>query len=171
MQHNFLIALDFTLSQEGGYVNDPADPGGETNFGISKRFHPGEDIKNMTKDRAAQIYQAKYWEPAMCSILPTPVDIVHFDTAVNMGVVKAGKILQLTLNRYMNGSLRVDGVIGKATLKEMEMAPLRPIFYAYIIERLNAYRQVCAETHTQKRFLFGWINRVMALRDYIDEHI
>ena len=66
----FETAIAFVLSEEGGYSNDPNDPGGETNFGISKRSHPNVDIKNMTQDEAESIYKYLYWDACRCESLP-----------------------------------------------------------------------------------------------------
>lgn len=77
---------------EGGYVDDPEDPGGETNHGISKRAHPNEDIKNMTIERAKQIYREQYWDAAGCNDLPLPHALLVFDCAVNQGVQVAQRL-------------------------------------------------------------------------------
>ena len=89
----FEDALKFVLKWEGGYSNDPNDPGGETKFGISKKAYPYEDIKNMTLERAEKIYYENYWLKAGCDKLTSPLDIVVFDTAVNMGVSRAKEFL------------------------------------------------------------------------------
>lgn len=105
-------ALQFLLRPdvEGGYINDPSDPGGETNFGISKRAYPDEDIKNLTKDKVGAIYHKDYWDKCRCSELPPGVDLVVFDIAVNQGADTAIRLLQLALG------ITVDGVIGPNTL-------------------------------------------------------
>ena len=54
--------IQITLEHEGGYVHDPTDLGGETNFGIAKRFYPDVDIKNLTEDGAKEIYKRDYWD-------------------------------------------------------------------------------------------------------------
>ena len=87
-------AIAFALSWEGGYSNDPDDPGGETNFGISKRYHPNEDIKNMTKERAMEIYKGSYWYAMKCDELPYPLDMVVFDCAINPGLGRAQMFLE-----------------------------------------------------------------------------
>ena len=81
----FEDALKFVLKWEGGYSNDPNDPGGETKFGISKRSYPNLDIKNLTLKQAKEIYFQNYWLKAGCDKLTSPLDIIVFDTAVNMG--------------------------------------------------------------------------------------
>ena len=89
MNKNFDRAIDFVLRHEGGYVNDPRDPGGETNFGISRRAYPTLDIKNLTKEQATGIYRKDYWDKVGGDILPWPWDLILFDTAVNQGVAWA----------------------------------------------------------------------------------
>lgn len=87
--NRFYNALTFTIAREGGYVNDPDDPGGETKWGISKTFHPDEDIKNLSPERAAEIYYNEYWVPSGASELPAPLCTVVFDSAVLCGVSRA----------------------------------------------------------------------------------
>ena len=89
----FEDALKFVLKWEGGYSNDPNDPGGETKFGISKRSYPNLDIKNLTLEQAKEIYLQNYWLKADCDKLTSPLDIIVFDTAVNMGVSRAKEFL------------------------------------------------------------------------------
>jgi len=102
-------ALNFIIEQEGGYVNDPRDPGGETNYGISKRSYPDEDIKNLTLDRAKEIYKKDYWKPCGCDGLPAGIALCVFDSAVNQGVRFACQQLQYCVGAF------VDGVIGPRT--------------------------------------------------------
>lgn len=79
------ISINFVLKAEGGYVNDPHDPGGETNFGISKRSYPHLNIKALTVDDAKTIYHRDFWLPNGCENLAAGMDLLVFDTAVNMG--------------------------------------------------------------------------------------
>ena len=83
MRENFDKAFQLTIGVEGGYSNDPRDPGGETKYGIAKRYHPQEDIKNMTLARAKEIYLTEYWLPAGCDNAPSPMDVCLFDSQVN----------------------------------------------------------------------------------------
>lgn len=89
MRENFNKAIQFVLKWEGGYSNNPVDPGGETNFGISKRAYPYLNIASLTKEQAIAIYKKDYWEKCGCDRLEYPMDIVVFDTAVNCGVQRA----------------------------------------------------------------------------------
>ena len=83
--NDFDKALKFVLKWEGGYSNDPNDPGGETKYGISKRSYPELDISKLTLKQVKEIYYQNYWLKAGCDDLPYPFNIVVFDTAVNMG--------------------------------------------------------------------------------------
>ena len=94
MTETFTDAMTFVLRWEGKYFEDPADPGGETKYGITKRSYPALDIKNLTEPQAIAIYHQDYWERAGCDELPYPMDIIVFDTAVNMGVSAAKVLLQ-----------------------------------------------------------------------------
>jgi len=89
MKENFEQSIVFVLRWEGDYSNDPNDTGKETRWGISKRAYPDLDIKNLTISQAKEIYKRDYWDKAGCDDLPYPLDIVVFDTAVNMGISRA----------------------------------------------------------------------------------
>lgn len=86
-------AFEMVVGVEGGYVNDPEDPGGETHFGISKRAYPNLDIKALTSEQAKDIYFRDYWVPAGCGhIADEAMAILMFDCAVNQGVDRARKL-------------------------------------------------------------------------------
>lgn len=89
----FPAAVDFVLKWEGGYTNDPNDPGGETHWGISKRSYPMLDIKNLSRNGAITIYRQDYWEPIGADALDPPMALCAFDAAVNCGVGRSAKWL------------------------------------------------------------------------------
>ena len=90
---SFEKAFDFVIGHEGGYVNDPQDPGGETKFGISKRAYPNEDIRSLTVERAREIYLRDYWLAAGCDrVADDAMATLLFDCAVNQGVGRAKQI-------------------------------------------------------------------------------
>lgn len=146
----FDAAFKTLIGHEGGYVNDPRDPGGETKFGISKRAHPKEDIRNMTLERAKEIYLADYWIPAGCDRLPPDIAFDLFDTAVNSGVRPAVMMLQEALGATM------DGVVGPVTIakaKAMDPYALRCAF--------NAIRlRFMTDTRVWQTFGRGWARRI-----------
>lgn len=105
----FQQAFTITVGAEGGYVNNPNDPGGETKYGISKRAYPNVDIKNLTLDQAEQLYKNDYWDKAGCELCPPGLGICVFDAAVNNGVGMAVRWLQAAVG------VTADGVIGPQT--------------------------------------------------------
>ncbi len=147
---SFDFALAVILKHEGGYVNHPSDPGGETNFGISKRAYPSLNIKTLTKEQAGEIYRRDYWDPIKGDSLPLMLSIFAFDTAVNMGVSRAAHMLQVA------AGVTQDGVIGPKTLKACQKAPQA------VLERMATLR-IIRYTQLDKFDVFGrgWITRTV----------
>lgn len=145
-------ALAFVLKHEGGYVNDPRDPGGETNFGISKAAYPGVDIKALTREGAAAIYRRDYWDRAGCGNLPAGVAFFHFDTAVNQGPGAAAKFLQLA------AGVEADGKIGPKTLAAVQRARPGDLLVEYAARRADHYGRL---PHFPTYGL-GWMRRLAA---------
>lgn len=87
-------AFDAVIGVEGGYVNNPADPGGETKYGITKRSYPNLDIANLTLDDAKAIYLRDYWSPLNLDSAPYSVALLLFDAAVNQGLTYAHSLPQ-----------------------------------------------------------------------------
>ena len=146
--------IERVLEHEGGYVNDPKDPGGETNFGIAKRSHPDVDIKNLTKEQATEIYKKVYWDKNRVGELPIHLKYIYFDMCVNMGRKRAGRIVQRAANNKGH-NLVVDGVLGPVTLGKISNVEL---------ERVRAFRvKYYADLVTKKpdleKFYFGWFRR------------
>ena len=92
MKTSFNDIIEEVLKHEGGYVNDPHDAGGETNFGIAKKFNPDVDIKNLTKEGAKEIYYEKYWKPSKADKVPDQLKHIYFDMVVNFGKSGAVKV-------------------------------------------------------------------------------
>lgn len=160
---NFNQALKKTLVFEGGYVNDPDDPGGETNFGISKRSYPDLDIKNITDEQVRDIYRSDYWNKTGCSDLRDQdlADTV-FDFAVNAGVKRASKYLQIAANALDKSPftpLRIDGIIGLYTLGRVKTIEPKAITAFYNTLRLRFYRRLARNT-TRRKYLYSWIRRI-----------
>jgi lysozyme family protein len=102
---------------EGGYVNDPDDPGGETKFGISKRSYPNEDIANLTIERAKFLAKRDYWYPMRLDTLNCQMIANNlFDFAFHHGVRSVGKKFQFILSRPFGFDGKIDGILGSATL-------------------------------------------------------
>jgi hypothetical protein len=140
---NFTKVIEFVLEHEGGYVNHPDDPGGETNMGISKRAYPDLDIKNLKKQQAVEIYKRDYWDKAGCEKLDFPLAACHMDAAVNAGIGRATKFLE-----GCNGDWKL-------------YLELRNTFYLDLIKRKPA----------MKVFQKGWLRRTGDLKKFIDIHL
>ena len=151
-------AVEVILKHEGGYVNDPVDPGGETNMGISKRAYPYLNIKELTKKDAKDIYFKDYWLKAKCSKLPEELRMIYFDMVVNMGKSRAVKILQEAITAKGVKTV-VDGGIGPKTISNALKSGLEP-------DRLRSYRvKYYADLISRKpkleKYWFGWYRRAL----------
>ena len=117
MKDNYQHCLEMILHHEGGYVNHPKDPGGETNLGITKRvyedFGGTKDMKDLTVEDAAPIYEKNYWNRLKCDDIPNGLDLCVFDFGVNAGTGRSAKYLQ-----RMIGTV-ADGGIGPNTLRKL----------------------------------------------------
>ena len=157
MNQNFDKCMSMLLKHEGGYVNHPADPGGMTNLGITKRtydeFH-GTDIdeegmRNLKKSDVEPIYRQNYWNRCRCQDLPAGIDWAVFDFAVNAGTGRAAKTLQRAVE------VEQDGSIGPLTLMRVKHHEVDNI-----INRIATYReQFYRSLSTFDTFGKGWIRR------------
>lgn len=161
-------AFEFTIGHEGGYVNNLSDPGGETNYGICKRDYPNEDIKNITIDRAKEIYYKNYWLPSNCAqlvIMDFPLTaMVLFDSAINCGSKTAKKLLQKCLI-----GIEPDGIIGSQTLKAVAICDDLNLAEKMLIERQKYYDLIISKNQALNKFKNGWTNRIKALSKKINE--
>jgi lysozyme family protein len=167
--------IDKVLEHEGGYVNDPYDKGGETKFGIAKRWYPDVDIKSLTKSDAINIYYNEYWKPSKADFLPNDLKATYFDMCVNMGQRQAVKILQQAINSRKMNKIEEDGVIGEITIENagrIYKIEEDGVIGEITIEnagriskrRLQAYRclfygRLVSEEPEQERFYYGWYRR------------
>ncbi len=154
----FEKAIEFVLKHEGGYVFDPHDPGGETNFGISKKAYPNLNIKELTEEQAKAIYKRDYWDKIKGDELPHVVAFALLDTAINCGVFKASMWLQLSLNLLCKKGLKMDGVIGPKTVAALEECSKPKIVMYVLYLRLRHYLSL-----ENDRFFRGWVERVTDL--------
>ena len=128
-----------------------------------------EHVRDLTKDQAIRIYEAFYWKPAGCDKLPSPIDLLVFDGAVNCGVRQGVKFLQEALN-VMNedkdkDQLVTDGIIGKKTLAAVaeRASSLRSLCAVVLWQRTLYYQSLTADKAAFRAFLRGWINRLARL--------
>jgi lysozyme family protein len=149
----FEKAVEHILAFEGGYVFDSSDPGGETNFGISKRAYPHLDIKGLSREAATEIYRKDYWEPLKPMLLPARLRLCVFDCAVNQGLARAIKTLQGAV-----GS-KQDGVLGPETYHAAERAEVAEALLNMLQLRLSHYSKL---PHFA-RFGSGWTKRLLSV--------
>ena len=153
---NFKEIIEQVLEHEGGYVNDPKDLGGETKYGITKRFYPDIDIKNLTIEQATEIYKKDYWDKNKVESLPQNLWHIYFDMCVNMGKRTAVKVLQrAAVNKGKD--IEVDGGLGPMTLgaiKNVELDRVRAFRVKYYVDLINKRPE-------QEKFFLGWFRRAL----------
>jgi lysozyme family protein len=150
MADRFADFINRILSHEGGYVNDPRDPGGETQWGISKRTYPTVNIKTLTRDQAIALYKRDFWDASKASSLPPSVGFQLLDAAVNSGIGQA--------TRWLQRAARVadDGRIGPATLAAIKAADPNDLVLRFLAERL----EFMTGLKTWTTFGKGWARRI-----------
>ena len=151
----FQQVIGVILANEGGYVNHPDDPGGETKYGITKRQFPNIDIKNLTEEKAKEIYYSHYWLPLKKSLdqLKDPELVLHvFDMGINAGPTTAMLLLQAAFD------VEMDGQVGPQTVTAIRSFP-NPV-ETYKTARDLYYKILVIRDRKNKVFLKGWTNRV-----------
>jgi lysozyme family protein len=146
----FARAVAHVLKMEGGLVDNPTDPGGLTQYGISQRAYPQLDIRNLTQAQAAELYHSDYWEKIHGDELPDEVSFALLDYAVNSGVGGAIRGLQRAIGA------QVDGTMGSQTLR-LARVPTA-VVPALSTERIL----MLAKLPTFEYFGKGWLARVIS---------
>lgn len=162
MTDPFDPALALILKSEGGYVNNPRDPGGMTNLGVTRRVWEDwcghvvseADMRGLTPAKVAPVYRARYWNALHCDSLPGALALCVFDFGVNAGISRAARYLQ------MMAGASPDGHIGQATLRAVQQYAtthgLAEAVRTYQQERRAYYRSLS----TFPTFGKGWLRRV-----------
>jgi len=151
-------ALEAIFRWEGGFSDHPADPGGATNMGITistlrawRAPDPVtvDDLENLTRAEAADIYRANYWDACNCDELPEGVALAVFDSAVNQGPLRARRLLQTA------AGVEADGIIGPITMGAILTAEQIKLLDEFMARRAVHYASLTATFH------LGWYRRVM----------
>jgi len=157
MRQNFEQCMGWLLEHEGGYVNHPSDPGGETNLGVTRAVYEqyagrqvmDGEMKGLTHDDVYPIYKENYWDRLRADNLPSGVDWALFDWGVNSGTSRAAKALQRIIG------VEQDGGIGPMTLQA-----LASVESAGIIDQLHYMREgFYRDLSTFDTFGRGWLRR------------
>lgn len=155
----FERAIDYVLANEGGYVFDKNDPGGETKFGISKRSYPRLNIRALSVDEAKKIYYCDYWLKGKFEQIPDEnVATQVFDLSVNLGIRPATIVLQRAL-RSVGIIVQEDGLLGSQTISATIFSEPSVLLAAIKSEAAGYYRILAVQKPNFKQFLNGWLNR------------
>ncbi len=155
MTEKFIRAITIVLRHEGGYVNNPADPGGETKYGISKRQYPSLDIKNLSVKEAEKIYFEDYWMKYGFEAIPYDgLAAKVFDIGVNVGPQRAIRFMQEGAIE-LGAQIGIDGRIGPQTIAAVSMFDEESL-----IERFKENAKSYYLNLDQPRFIGGWLNRL-----------
>ena len=158
MNKNYDKCLETILHHEGGYVNHPEDPGGETNLGVTKRVYQEwggtKDMKDLTFDDVAPIYKKNYWDKMICDDLPSGLELCVFDFGVNAGPGRAAKYLQSLIGTV------ADGGIGPNTLAKLKEYTDETGVKETITNYQNKRQSYYEGLSTFKTFGRGWTRRV-----------
>ncbi|QOF68972.1 glycoside hydrolase family 108 protein [Actinobacillus sp. GY-402] len=145
--------FDRLIGHEGGYVNDPQDPGGETNWGVTKRTARANgyqgSMRTMTRDDAYQIYHSAFWVRYKCAKMPNAVAFQFFDGCVNHGYGNAARLLQKAVG------VAQDGIIGEKTLAAINAKSVNDVLMLFNAHRIKFYTQLS----NFNRYGKGWVNR------------
>lgn len=162
------LMLERLLKNEGGYVNNPKDKGGETKYGITAAVARANgykgSMKNLPKQTAIDIYKKQYWTDACNRINSEKIAFIVLDMNANHGIKNSSKILQRALNS-LGAGLVVDGIAGEKTIRTVNVISGSRLSLALTAERLKFYTKIDAFNTFGK----GWVRRVADNLKFIDE--
>ena len=155
---DFKDCLELVLKSEGGFVNHPSDPGGMTNLGVTKKTwedfvgHPVSeaDMRALTPEKVAPLYEQKYWRSCYCETLPRGLSLLIFSMGINAGPGRGVKLLQSCIGFV------ADGVIGSKTMELIKSANVTDLIQKYSNARRDYYKSL----KTFDVFGKGWLARV-----------
>ncbi|WP_315368106.1 glycoside hydrolase family 108 protein [Kingella oralis] len=154
MNSNFNQFIERILKTEGGYINHPKDPGGETNWGITKRVAQQNGyngaMRELTREQAKAIYYTAFWQRYNIEQFPSALAYQFLDACINHGYGNAARMLQRALD------VADDGVIGKQTLAALAQHSENDLLLLFNAERANFYTRLS----TFATFGRGWTNRI-----------
>lgn len=157
------------IGLEGGFVNNPSDPGGATKYGITlttfKRIEPTatvQDIRNLDITKATAIYAQLFWDEYSIDKMPIDVQDVVFDSYVQYSPHTATSIIQKAVNQ-LGQNVSVDGCMGEGTIQAINSVDAKALRSAILNQRKIYYQNLAASHPSQEQFLNGWLNRLEQL--------
>jgi len=155
----FEHAVGELLHFEGGYVNDLNDPGGETNYGISKRSYPDLDIAGLTREDAIEIYRRDWWgKYGYGEIEDKYLASKVLSLSVNMGAKRAHRLVQLASNATGGDTLKIDGILGPLSFAAVNSHPSP----GWLMDRLKILAVRFYLELDRPKYLAGWIRRTIS---------
>lgn len=169
MGERFVRIYEIVMKYEGGYVNHPNDPGGETYKGISRRAHPNwegwkliDQKKPVPEDLVRRFYYDQFWKPMRCEEMPTPVGEYLFDFAVNVGIRQAVITIQSAVN------VTTDGILGPITMEAIRRSDVQMLMHKLLARRVSFYITITIQRRKQfEVFFLGWIRRTIEVFDLL----
>lgn len=168
----FELAVDALLKKEGGAVDDAADHGGETNFGISKRRFPEIEPATLTRTYAIVLYREQFWNPlydrlqsqaVADKLLELTVHMDHHDTRpYYAGWMKGLELLQRACRALGDREISIDGRFGPQTLQAVNLERAAALLAAVRVEQARFYLALADQDASQRKFLRGWLRRAVA---------
>ncbi len=143
-----------------GYVNIPADRGGETKFGVAQRPNPDVNVRSLTLLNAMEVYHRKYWLEGRCDRVHPALAIIHFDGCVNHGVRRACRFFQRA------AGVDEDGILGPRSLAAADKAGAVDMIRAISNIRTNFYHEIVRKDPSQSIFMNGWMRRISEVTEY-----
>lgn len=160
-------AFDLLMVNEGGYVDNPNDKGGKTNYGVTQvtfdtwnriKDRPLRKVHTITQEEAKELYRELYWLKYKCDKLPDPLSVALFDFCVQSQPPRPTKYLQECLG------VVADGIIGKQTIGAAYSKPLKPVIEEYFSKRLAYYQSLPSWQYFGK----GWNNRINRTKEFCE---
>ena len=158
-------ALDYLLRHEGGWSNHPADRGGATMYGVTQATYnqwrrqkkrSAQQVRNITKGEARELYEEMYWKAAACDRLPWPINYVTFDAAVNSGPSRGVKWTQAGLGVVADGKVGPNTIaVANRVVEEGDASKLLRI----LDNRVEFLARLVQRNQSQTAFLLGWWRR------------
>ncbi len=164
MRENFDLALKMILKHEGGYSNNELDPGGMTNLGVTRKVWEEwvnrkvseNEMRKLTPKLVAPLYKERYWDAVKADQLPSGIDYLMFDFAINAGASRSAKTAQKVVNVVQ------DGVIGNKTLEAINKFDLDDFIVKFSLAKEEFYKAL----PTFKTFGKGWLRRVAEAKSH-----
>lgn len=168
---DFEPAVQLVLDHERGLSDNPSDPGGLTNWGISQRSYPSLDIRSLTRDAASKIYEIDFWQPYHYGLIASQsVAGKVFDAGVNLGPIPSIRALQQALGFFLAGPIVMDGKIGAQTAAMAGEVPEAKLLNEIRARYSTLYHEKAVANPKEETFVMGWMRRASCINGSCPSH-